>query len=391
MLRQIVINYAGQVEKARPLGLPVPQDAARDFLVCVKNAAYTCFREATDDGYDDFQDTLDLLYEAMAKALLRNAPLNVQITNTGGEYLPWEWLGTMDSPSDYIGEARTTLGFVAVVTRRVTRLEARRRSEQGRPGDGVAADILDARPALPVRFFRNPELDRTRVELRFFRYNDDIELTGPLPESAPGGQLSLADQLVDPNYQVAGFPHPRPDQVVHISCHHEANGNPKTVSESDLFRLGSALSFGREDDPSQQISIASLGNELSWAKNRKNITVHRPLIFFNACRGNFYPFTTESVVEALLRNGNRGMVSTAVRVPDDAAAELGQFFYERLLDGDCSAPEALLYAKWKLIHLRACPLGILYSYYGRPDLRILPVRHAHVEDPIVALWNGAVK
>ena len=93
-------------------------------------------------------------------------------------------------------------------------------------------------------------------------------------------------------------------------------------------------------------------------------------------------------MRVLLRNGNRGMISTAVKVPDDAAAELGRFFYERLLDGDCTAPEALLYAKWALLHGRVSPLGLLYSYYGRPDLRVVPVRRAHGEDPIVTLWNG---
>ncbi|HEX2744866.1 MAG TPA: CHAT domain-containing protein [Streptosporangiaceae bacterium] len=392
-LRLIVIKFAGQVEKARPLGLPVHGDAAQVFLAFVKKAAWACLRKATDNNYDDaLLSARKMLDEAMATAVLRDAPLNVQITDTGGgEYLPWEWLGTRDRASDYISEARTTLGFAAVIYRRVTHSEASRPGDQERLRSGAAADVLDAQPVLPVRFFRNPELERTRVEYRFFQYNDDIELTGPLPELAPGGELSLADQLVDPGYQVPGFPHKRPDQVVHLSCHHEAKGNPETASAFALLMSESVLSFGKEDDPGQEISLDSLGEELEEAENREDITAHRPLIFFNACRGSFYPFTTESVVGVLLRNGNRGMVSTAVRVPDDAAAELGQFFYERLLDGDCSVPEALLYAKWKLIYLRACPLGILYSYYGRPDLRILPTRHAHVEDPIRALWNGGAK
>jgi hypothetical protein len=45
---------------------------------------------------------------------------------------------------------------------------------------------------------------------------------------------------------------------------------------------------------------------------------------------------------------------------------------------------AFLYPKWKLIRNRACPLGILYGYYGRPDLHVLPARHVHVKDPIIS-------
>jgi hypothetical protein len=148
----------------------------------------------------------------------------------------------------------------------------------------------------------------------------------------------------------------------------------------------SKLSFG--NDPDLEISISTLGNELADPENRQAITAAMPLIFFNACRGNFHPFTTESAVQVLLRNGNRGMISTALQVPDDVAAKLSKFFYERLLDGDCSAAEALLYAKWKLITDHKCPLGILYSYYGRPDLHVLPARHVHAQDPIITLWNG---
>ena len=389
-VRMIVTKYALQVEKARPAGLPVHEGAAQDFLVLVKKAGNSCFVGSTEDSYDILEDVLDrLLYPAMAKAVLRGTPLHVQITEFGGEYLPWEWLGTLDRASDYISEARTTLGFAAVVYRRVARYEACQRGDQGSAGGRAAADVLDARSHLGVRFFRNPELNRTRAELRFFQYNEYIDLTGPLPELAPDGQLALAEQLVDPFYKIAGFPHEHPDQVVHLSCHHEAKGDPETTSALSLLTSESVLSFGKENEPDHEISIASLGNELATAKNRRTITVERPLIFFNACRGNFYPFTTESVVRVLLRNGNRGMVSTAVKVPDDAAAELGQFFYERLLDGDCSAPEALLYAKWELIRRRVCPLGILYSYYGRPDLHIVPVRHAHGNDLIMALWKGA--
>jgi len=377
-LRTIVMKYALQVERARPLGLPVSEYAAQSFISFAKHSAHRCFEEGIDDEYDVLQQAIGLITAEMAKAVkLRNEPLCVEITDNSGEYLPWEWLGDLDRADDYIGEALSTLGFAAIVYRREVRQEARRNGE-------MAAGYLNAEPRLPVRFFCNPELDGTRVEGRFFKHNDYVDLLGPLPEKSLDGQLDLAEQLVDPRRARPDGP----DQVVHMSCHHEVKGNLKTASAFSLPQSESLLRFGKEDEPNLEISLTDLRHDLATAKRRSQVTEERPLIFFNACRGNFYPFTTESAVRVLLRNGNRAMISTAVKVPDNAAAEMGRSFYLRLLEGGCTAPEALLYAKWALLHSRACPLGLLYSYYGIPGLRILPVRCVPGENPIVTIWNG---
>jgi len=378
-LRSIVTRYALQVEKARPLGLPVPKDAAQNFLSFAKRLAYGCFVDATRGQYKILRDALDIVTTEMSKAMVRGKPMCVEITDNSGEYLPWEWLGVLDRGEDHISEALSTLGFAAIVYRRAPQEEASH--------EGMAADYLDAEPRLPVLFFRNPELYGTRNEQRFFRYNKYIELLGPLPEHSPDGQLDLAEHLVDPSGGISGTSRDRPDQAVHISCHHEEKVDLKTASAFSLLQSESLLKFGRDDEPNFEISLSNLGFDLTVANIRRE-SVQMPLIFFNACRGSFYPFTTESAMRVLLRNGNRGVISTAVNVPDDAAAELGRFFYERLLDGDCTAPEALLHARWALLHGRACPLGLLYSYYGIPDLRVLPVRCVHGENPIVNMLNG---
>jgi len=376
-LRAIVTKYALQVEWSRPLELPASADAAQRFISFAKHSAHRCFEEAIDDEYDVLLDAFDSIMDELANAKLRGEPLCVEITDNSGEYLPWEWLGELDRADDYIGEALSTLGFAAIVYRRAVRHEARRNRE-------IATGFLNAKPQLPVRFFSNPELYGTRLEEWFFRHNDYVDLLGPLPAQSPDGQLDLAEQLVDPSQARPDHP----DQVVHMSCHHEANINFGTASAAALLLSESLLRFGTQAESNFEISLTDLRHNLMTVRKQYKVTEARPLIFFNACRGNFYPFTTESAVRVLLRNGNRGMISTAVRVPDRIAAKLALFFYERILDGGCTAPEALLYAKWALLHTKASPLGLLYSYYGIPGLRVLPVRRVPGENPIVTIWNG---
>jgi hypothetical protein len=377
-LRSIVTKYALQVEQAsRPLRLSVSPDAAQHFISFVKHSAHRCFEEATDDEYDVLQDAFDSIMDEIAKTKLRGEPLCVEITDNSGEYLPWEWLGELDRAEDYLSEALSTLGFAAIVYRRAVRHEARANRE-------TATGRLDAQPRLPVRFFSNPQLYGTRLEEWFFRHNDYVDLLGPFPEKSADGQLDLAEQLVDPGQDRPDHP----DQVVHMSCHHETNINFRRASPAALLLSDSRLRFGTQAEPNFEIPLPDLRHNLMTVRKQHKVMGARPLIFFNACRGNFYPFMTESAVRVLLRNGNRGMISTAVRVPDGVAAKLALYFYERLLDGGCTVPEALLYAKWALLHSKGNPLGLLYSYCGIPGLRVLPVRQVPGENPIVTIWNG---
>ena len=376
-LRTIVTRYALQVERARPPRVPVSPDAAQRFISFVKHSAHRCFEEGTNDDYDVLQEAFDSIMDEIAKAKLRGEPLCVEIIDNSEEYLPWEWLGELDPAEDYLSEALSTLGFAAVVYRRSVKHEAS-------ANRATATSCLDAKPQLPVRFFSNPGLYGTRLEEWFFSHNDHVDLLGPFPGTSPNGQLDLAEQLVDP-----GQSRPEhPDQVVHMSCHHEAIIDLATAPAAALLLSQSRLRFGTRAQPNFALPLADLQHDLMIARKKHKVTGVRPLVFFNACRGNFYPFMTESAVRVLLRNGNRGMISTAVQVPDRVAAKLALYFYERLLDGGCTAPEALLYAKWTLLQTKGNPLGLLYSYYGIPGLRVLPVRRVPGENPIVTIWNG---
>lgn len=380
-LQSIVTTYARQMEKARPLGLPGKKDDAQQFLSLAKNVAYRCITECVWNDYDTVAAAFEIFERQIAKAAVRGAPLLVEIANHSGQYLPWEWVGDRNRGSDHMSEARTVLGFCAVVYRRAVR------DENQEEKDWTDAGYLDADPKLPLRFFRNPELDGAQKDYRNFRFHPHMDMVGPLPEKSPGGRLTLAEDLVDPFRGRPGPPLGHPDQVVHLSCHHGVKGQQESASAYELLLSKSVLSFGKEVEADREITVSDLGFGLASDPKRSTVKARRPLVFLSVCRGDFHPFTTNSVADVILRNGNRGVISTAVKIPDDSAAELAKFFYDRLLDGDCTAAEALLFAKWSLLRDRVSPCGLLYSYYGSPSLRAVPVRKGHAIDPLIDLWS----
>ena len=356
-LRKRVTLFASAVEARRPLDLPVERATARDFLSFAKEEAYHCFVECTFDDMEKLQAAREVFTKYIAIKNASHWPLQIEICGYGAQYLPWEWLGSPDRHSDLEAEAMTLLGFAAVVYRR----DIWRENHNGH------SVFLTAQP-MQVRFFRHPGLAGTEKECRFFKLwpvgasMPVFRLIGPLPEH--GRPLALVEQLADPLFSAPDGP----DQIIHLSCDHKTEKDPRKATAYELALLESTLSFGNAK--CHEIKVTALEDGLADSKGAAE-AVERPLVFFNGCRGDFHPFAAESVAGALLRNRNRAVVSTSIKVPDHIAAEFGRFFYRRLLGGWRSA-EALQCAKWDLLHTLGSPLGILYTYHGQPALRVAP-------------------
>ena len=351
-VRKRVTLFAYAVEGKRPLGLPVEPAIAQDFLSFAKAEAYHCFVDCTFDNNEKIRAARRAFTKHIGITTAFHRSPQIEIVDHGAQYLPWEWLGSPDRQTDLEAEADTLLGFAGVVYRR----DVYREQQTSR------SDFLAAQP-MQVRFFRHPGLAGTERECRFFKFSRMFRLLGPFPE--PGGPLALVEQLADPCHSAPDGP----DQVVHLSCHHEIKKNQPDLLAHKPALPESTLSFGI--DELLEISVTDLEHGLADIKGASE-SVERPLVFFNGCRGDFHPFAAESVTGLLLRNSNRAVVSTSIKVPDDVAAEFGRFFYQRLLEGQRSA-EALRSAKWDLLHTRGSPLGLLYTYYGQPALRAAPI------------------
>jgi hypothetical protein len=352
-LRAAVTQFVLDAEdRVKPvLGLPVDPVEAQSFLRFAKRAAYHCLVACTADDYTKVSRLRDAIARRIAVARSLDGAMTVEVVNESEDYLPWEWLGAKDAQPDLESEADSVLGFATVVHRRGVHDET-----SASYGGFLVADPLQ------LRFLRHPDLDGTKSEYAFFRYSKAFRLVGPLP--ADDGPLRLAQQLRNPCDSEEG-----PDQVVHLSCHHDALKDPRKMTAYELAMLQSTLAFGAAAD--QVISVDDLRNGLADSEEPPP-GIELPLVFFNGCRGNFHPFAAESVVRVLARNGNRAVVSTSMKVPDDVAAEFGGFYYRRLLAGDTSAA-ALRHARWDLLVGRGSPLGLLYTYYGAPTLRVAPV------------------
>src|SRR5262249_16558101 len=105
----------------------------------------------------------------------------------------------------------------------------------------------------------------------------------------------------------------------------------------------------------------------------------RPLVFLNACRGaQVRPGAITSFPHFFLHPkkgcGSRGVIGTEANVPDYFAAAFSELFYLYLLSGD-NLGEAIFNTKRHLLREQVNPLGILYTIYAYPNIRVqLPNR-----------------
>ena len=101
------------------------------------------------------------------------------------------------------------------------------------------------------------------------------------------------------------------------------------------------------------------------------ITINdHPLIILNACEtGNLNPLYTSYFAGAFLKYGARGVVATECAVPDDFAADFAQHLYAHLLAGEALG-ESLLATRRYFLEEHHNPLGLLYSMYGPPSIRL---------------------
>jgi hypothetical protein len=78
----------------------------------------------------------------------------------------------------------------------------------------------------------------------------------------------------------------------------------------------------------------------------------------------------------LFNVGNRGVIGTETRIPDQFAAEFSEQFYLNLVRG-ATLGMAVFNARWTLLKRRNNPLGLLYSVYANPYATVRkPLRNA---------------
>ena len=87
--------------------------------------------------------------------------------------------------------------------------------------------------------------------------------------------------------------------------------------------------------------------------------------------------TARSFPTALLTAGARGVLVSESKVWDDFALFFGNALIEKLLSGK-EVATSLLETRHQFLTNSNNPMGLLFSYYGNPDVRILAKQHPEI-------------
>src|SRR5262249_28746459 len=97
-----------------------------------------------------------------------------------------------------------------------------------------------------------------------------------------------------------------------------------------------------------------------------------PFVFLSACESAAGdPDDASSLIELLLANRNRAILGAETIIPDDLAALFAKFVYIELARG-ATLGLAAYRARWQILERYDNPVGILFSLFGNPDLRLEP-------------------
>ena len=290
-----------------------------------------------------------------------DAPL-VQL-DTPGCYVPFGILpllgclppGKILSKADLVAKCQSFLGFSSIIT-------------HGTSNERSTNLTLAASPRLHVKFFYNAGLQGARRELETLRrHGKHISIDGPWPGARKRGARNKAEeQLANILFFISkglkGRPCNPASQVHHFSCHCDRNAD-----QEHLFGLqgpdGETMQILVEPLSAAAFTLKTMHPDLAQ-------TQAMPLAFLNAC-GTGVSLATDytNFVSFFASTNHRAVVATEATVPDDYAAALSGQFYAGLIEG-LSSGQALHRAKCRLLGTRQNPLGLLYTYYGEPDLKL---------------------
>jgi hypothetical protein len=304
-------------------------------------------------------------------------PALIEVRAPSNHTVPIEFMpvfGVKDLATDEIKDVRRLTevarffpGFSTIVKRQIA---------SGRKLPQASA-LLDNAKRLPVKLFYHAGFPGARDELRFFRENDHcFALKGHWPRSscdAPfcrsegcasrdSAEDVLPGHLWDPRLGFRCSEPVGPDQILHFACHchYLDDADPETL----------CLTFSH-DGKDRQVTVETLREKLANCGGGQQENLSLPLVFVNACGTAATPSGLLPALPYffLVENGNRGFIGTEALIPDAVAAAFSRRFYYHLLRGQ-TLGMAFYAAKQDLLKRHRNPMGILYTAYANPDLRV---------------------
>lgn len=198
-----------------------------------------------------------------------------------------------------------------------------------RPSIGLLTDLsIDAVEDYELPFFqRNQRAERIRLH----------HLKKELDENRWLEEFTAVRRFLNRSYD-----------ILHMACHADCSGDGVcTFTITRNFKVG----------------LNRLAAHNCWVQGN-------PMVFLNACRtSNFAPKHLLTFARYFLEGGARGVIATECKVPDGAfAAEFAERVYTSFLKG-MPLGRSLLEARQYYL-ARANPLGLIYSLYGPPSVRL---------------------
>lgn len=306
-----------------------------------------------------------------------NPPI-IEISSSLPYSLPFEFIPLFDAGeppeikdfTDIQSVASRFLGFSTVVSRRPKNIDN---------FNVILNANIKNRPKLKLRFFRHAGLSGVKIEEIFFKNQKWIDFHGPWPHNKFYHEdfvRKLANQLYngyeDPNEEGV-------DQIQHFSCHcstKSSNSSDYTLTflhkeeKNNFHRLQNLL---HPEGDNQWATLGELNTFFGMDSNerpKRNFKYSYPLVFLNACGASTLdPSLISSFPSFFLRAGNIGVIGPETKIPDLFAAEFSKSFYESFIRNS-TLGQAIYKAKWQLLKKYLNPLGVLYSMYANPDLRV---------------------
>ncbi|MGK5533139.1 CHAT domain-containing protein [Streptomyces sp. URMC 129] len=275
------------------------------------------------------------------------------------EYLPLHRLDPgppITGPGDFLRACQALVGFSCLVRRTMLPAPLPNGLELHTGPDGL----------LPLRYLHHEQLAGAKEELAWFASAaaDRVRVEGPYPDGGDG-RPGLPEQLYDPRLQLDGGRRELPDQIQHFACHCYAGLNEPLDNEIELRGSGQDV----------RLSLGTLAEDLvglGASLGRRSFAL--PLVVMNACgSARMHAASVLSFPYVFLMNGNRGFVGSETEVPDDVAAAFSKALYERFLLRQLPLGRSLLEARRHLLQTYSNPLGIVYSSYADPQLRVPPL------------------
>jgi hypothetical protein len=230
----------------------------------------------------------------------------------------------------------------------------------------------DAQGRVPIHLFAyaGKPLQGMRNQADYLRANTTIVTEWPANYSVPDsfeGVNQLAEQL-------RSLPPPAPDGAIrgiaHFSCHYVAGGPNKEGG----YDAKPTLYFGGLGATEIDVDIFQLRGAFEAKQTPRAATPLAALFFMNTCESGAGGNYDNTMLGFLQDRNATAILGSETLLPDRLAGEFAIEFYRGLLRG-IPVGEAVVNARRRLLERFGNPVGLFYTFYGNPMLRVLQASH----------------